>query len=102
MPEVYLEDVLISQSHVTTIDIPAPGNITIMSSKRGYGSIYKIDSNPMVWVCNLSTELINENITLQPGNYKIVFRSTYARKSVYTIEREFQVISGAGASVKIY
>ena len=102
LPRIYLEDVKVSQSHTTTIQIPTPGNITIMSAKRGYGSVYQMGNDELVWVCNLNTESLNQNLKLQPGNYRVVFRSTNAKKSAYTVERDFQVSSGAGASVKIY
>ena len=101
LPRTYIEDVLISQSHTTTIEIPQPGIATFMMSSKGYGSIYKMKSNELELVSNLSQNKDKETLSLQPGNYIAVYRPKGARESIFTVERTFKIVSGASAAIKL-
>lgn len=101
LPRIYIEDVEISQSKTTTVEIPNPGLITILTNSNGYGSLYKYNKNELVWVCDMSTGLTKETFVLQPGQYKAVYRPTMARKSIYTVEQDFVVTGGASKSITL-
>ena len=101
LPRIQLNDVGIKQSETTTIEIPAAGMVSI-NKPEGPGSIYVEDNNRMVWVCNLKENLMQENILLQPGNYRIEFRPKISKESIYTVEKKFKVESGSSLSVKVF
>ena len=101
LPRTVIKANDISQSHTTTIEIPHPGVVNVSIDKQGYGSIFLIKGSDLEWVCNLDDSEYRQSITLQPGMYKVVFRSKVAKQSIYTIEEEFQIKSGISTSLKI-
>jgi Ca-activated chloride channel homolog len=101
LPRILVKDVEISQSKTTTVKIDSPGLATIVSTTPGYGSIYLEDTNKLTWVYNLNDNLQKETLLLQPGNYKVVFRSKSAKETIYTIEKSFKVSSGASSNINL-
>jgi Ca-activated chloride channel family protein len=101
LPRIHLKDVEIKQSTTNSIKIPTSGNILFSKQGPGYGSIYVDDGKTVVWVCNLNTTLQNEIIYLQPGKYKVVFRYEFAKETIKTIERNFEVKSGIAQTVRL-
>jgi Ca-activated chloride channel homolog len=103
LPRIKVKDVLIDQSHTTTVDIPLPGIAVIQKTTNGYGSLYVEEKNHLTWIYNLKdTPQQQETLYLQPGKYRIVFRSKYSYKSSYTIEKSFDVEPGQTVNVKLY
>ena len=100
-PRIYLNNVNISQSKTTTVQIPNPGIVTLTCNSPGYGSILLEDKNKLKWVYTLSTSTVKESIILQPGNYRIVFRPKNSQSSQYTIEKSFRIASGSSISLPI-
>ena len=98
-PRIYLENVDIAQSKTTTLRIPRPGLVTFVIGNSGYGSIYQIDKNKMEWVYNMDENLTKETVILQPGKYKVVFRPKGSKESIYTIEKDFSIVSGESSIV---
>ncbi|MBA3682303.1 MAG: VWA domain-containing protein [Bacteroidetes bacterium] len=101
LPRIYLKDVEIKQSTTNSIKIPTSGNILFAKQGTGYGSIYVDDGKTVLWVCNLNPTLQNEIIYLQPGKYKAVFRYEFAKETIKTIDRNFEVKSGIAQTVRL-
>lgn len=101
LPRTYIEEVEILQSHTTTIEIPPPGLVTFSLNQTGYGSIYKMENNKLIWVVNLDPYLRSQSFNLQPGNYKVVFRAGVAMDTKFTREKTFKIESGTSEMVKI-
>ena len=102
LPRFMIDSVVVKQSTTTTIEIPLPGIVTIRKIVDGYGSLYVEDGNELKLIYNLdiSKDRI-ENLVLQPGNYRIIFRSKYAEKSAYTIEEKFEIEPGRTVEIKL-
>jgi Ca-activated chloride channel family protein len=100
-PRINLDNVDIAQSKTTTLKIPRPGLVTFVANNQGYGSIYTMDSKEMVWIYNLDDNQTKETVVLQPGRYKIVFRPKNSKETLYTIEKDFSVISGESNIVSL-
>jgi Ca-activated chloride channel family protein len=98
-PRIYLENVDIAQSKTTTLRIPRPGLVTIIANNLGYGSIYTEENKKLTWVYNMDSNVIKETIVLQPGKYKVVYRPRNSKETVYTIEKDFSVVSGESSIV---
>ncbi|MBA2610385.1 MAG: VWA domain-containing protein [Bacteroidetes bacterium] len=101
LPRINIKDVEIKQSTTNSIKIPTSGNILFSKQGTGYGSIYVDDGKTVIWVCNLNPTLQSEIIYLQPGKYKVVFRYEFAKETIKTIERNFEVKSGIAQTVRL-
>lgn len=102
LPRLYVDDVRISQSQTTIVEIPTPGIAVIQKSTRGYGSLYTEKDGKLEWIYNFrDSQQTQESLVLLPGTYKAIFRSRYADRSIYTVEKSFIVQSGLTTNVKL-
>ena len=102
LPRITVNDVDISQSHTTTIEIPEPGIAVLRKSFLGYGAILLNDKNKLTRVYELNETLTLETLYLQPGSYRIVFRPKNSRSTLYTVEQSFVVESGKTTDIQLY
>ncbi len=102
LPKLLVNDVKVDQNTTTMIEIPRPGIVTLVKTTVGYGSIYLLNGLEQQWVCNINTEVRNESIFLQPGNYKIVYRSKNSKQTLYTITKNFEIKSGSSIALDLY
>lgn len=101
LPRIYLPDVDIAQSKTTTVQIPTPGLATLIANSPGYGSVYLEKDNKLELIYTMSQNTVKENLVLQPGSYRVVFRPRNSQMSIYTVEKGFTVTSGNSTSVII-
>lgn len=101
LPRIKLDKVDVAQSKTTYIEIPQSGSVTIAKPTEGPGSLFLEENNKLVWVCNLSSSMIQETITLQPGKYRIEYRPKNAKEAIYTIEKRFKIESGISTAIKL-
>jgi Ca-activated chloride channel family protein len=102
LPRININSVVIRQSHTTNVEIPQPGILVVSKSVNGYGSLYLESDNELKWVYDLKENKLQESLVLQPGNYRIVFRSKYLSQTLYTIEKKFKIEPGVTLNLKIY
>lgn len=103
LPRMYINNVKIDQSTVTTITIPRPGILNLIKAAPGFGSIYvRRGKKKEEWVCNLDPNVKNETFILQPGKYRVVFRAQNAKQILFTINRNFEIKSGSSEAVSLY
>ena len=102
LPKIYIEDVKITQSTTTKIEIPKPGIVSILSNSIGYGSLYLENNGKLEWIYNFKDNISRETIALQPGSYKAIWRPQSAKESIFTIERSFEIKSGSSTQVKLF
>lgn len=102
LPRITVDDVEIRQSHTTFVEIPMPGIVVIQKSTNGYGSLYVDDKAGLTWIYNLrDNQQQQETLYLQPGDYRVVFRSKYSNKASYTTESTFRVEPGQTVNIKL-
>lgn len=99
LPRINLEGVSIDQSKTTTVEIPQPGIVSFLTNNTGYGSIYSSEKGQLKWIANLNDTQTKETFIMQPGEYKAIYRPKASRESVYTVERNFKVVSGTSVAV---
>jgi len=102
VPKILLNDIVISQSHTTTIEIPTPGIVTFLSLNPGYGSLYEERNGKLIRVHNLDTTKKNQSHAIQPGSYTVVFRSRNSKNTFSTISKTFKVKAGSSSAVELY
>jgi len=101
LPRIYLENVDISQSKTTTVEVPQPGMVSFISNGPGYGSIYLEENGKLKWVYNLNDNLTKETVTLEPGDYRAFYRPKASPESIYTLEKSFRIASGVSVAVSL-
>lgn len=103
LPRTIYKKVKVLQSKTTTLQVDAPGVLAILDNVAGYGSVYQINSDgSQEWVYNLENENSRTQIGMQPGNYKLVFRSKTARGNRFTRVKEFTIRSGATTNIRMF
>ena len=101
LPRIFVRDVEISQNHVTRFDIPAPGYVTFVHAWELVGSVFHWVDDELVEIYQLSQLPRNETIALQPGEYRVVYRSKISRSMGGTQVRDFSVKAGGSTSLKL-
>jgi Ca-activated chloride channel family protein len=102
LPRIVVKNVEVAQSHTTTVEIPVPGMAVIQRTTNGYGSVYTDDNGQLTWLYNLKDNpQQQENLFLQPGKYKVVFRSKFSNRSEFTTEKSFTVEAAQTVNVKL-
>lgn len=102
VPKIVLNDIVISQSHTTTIEIPRPGIVTFLSLNPGYGSLYEERNGKLIRIHNLDPSKKNQSHEIQPGSYTVVFRSRNSKNIFSTITKTFNVKAGSSSAVELY
>jgi Ca-activated chloride channel family protein len=102
LPRIHIKDIEIKQSCVNTVKVESSGPVLFSRQGNGYGSVYLDDGKKVTWVCNLNPELANEIIYLQPGKYKVMFRPDFAKETLKSIERNFEVKAGEPVTIKLF
>ena len=102
MPRLIIDDVEINQSSTTTVEVNRPGIVTLVKTTYGYGSVYVMNGKEQEWIYNIDPDLRNETIILQPGNYRIVYRSKNSKQTLYTIVKSFTIKSGSSIALDLY
>lgn len=102
LPRIQVKNVVIEQSHTTTVEIPVPGQAVIQRTTNGYGSVYQDNNGQLTWLYNLKDNpQQQETLFLQPGKYRVVFRSKFSNRSEFTTEKSFTVEGGETITVKM-
>lgn len=101
LPRIVIPNVEVSERKTTTVSIPEPGVLNLSLSSPGYGSIAKREGSNLKWVVNLDKDLMNQSFKLQPGDYKLTYRSRNSKQVIYTIERDFEINSGSSSHLKL-
>lgn len=92
----------VSQSSTIHVDIPAPGIFNYRSFNTLVAQLFVFRENGSVeWVCNLDESFRNGSLYLQPGNYKLVYRSKQLKSSAYTVEKIFRINSNKTTTINL-
>ncbi|PJJ60883.1 vWA domain-containing protein [Hymenobacter chitinivorans] len=93
----------IRQGQETAVTYDAPGTLNIVTDLKGYGSIYRLNNDEsQTWVYNLPEGSSKVNLPMQPGAYRLVFRTATATGSKFTDVRNFTIRSGQTSSVSMF
>ncbi|OUJ72861.1 vWA domain-containing protein [Hymenobacter crusticola] len=93
----------IKQGQETTVTYEAPGTLNIVTDLKGYGSIYRLnDDESQTWVYNLPEVSSKINLPMQPGAYRLVFRTKTSTGSKFTDTRNFTIRAAQTTSVSIF
>lgn len=99
LPRIYVNKVEVNQSSTTTVKIDQPGTVNFILGSPGIASIFNIDGDKLNWVSNLNSNSLQDILLLQPGNYKVIYRSKSAKETLFSIDKIFTVHSGTSQQV---
>lgn len=99
LPRTLIQDVKIDQSTTTTVQVPQAGVLNLHTPSPGFGAIFKVNGDELEWVVDLDPEQFRIQFVLQPGNYKVLYRSKASKKTVYSLEKPFTIESGASQNL---
>ncbi|MBF9221098.1 vWA domain-containing protein [Hymenobacter ruricola] len=96
--------ITIKQGQEYTFTYAAPGTLNITSDLKGYGSLYQLnDDESQTWIYDLPYGGSSKvNLPMQPGAYRLVFRTSNSNGSKFTDVRNFTIRSGQTTSVAIF
>lgn len=100
LPRIYMPGVVVSQSSTNYIDIKTPGKFLYSCPKPVQGQIFVLRNGKQEWVCNIHNST-NGSFNLQPGEYKIVYRQSHFKETIYTTVKTFKVYSGDNVNLKL-
>lgn len=102
LPRRILKNVHISQSNTTELKIDQPGVVNFVATSTGIGSIYELfEDGTQKWIYNLASNQLRNTVAIQPGFYKVVFRSEKAKGSKFTSINEFEIKPGSSLSIRL-
>ncbi|MGV3640893.1 MAG: vWA domain-containing protein [Adhaeribacter sp.] len=102
LPRIY-QQVSLRSGLATTVTYPRPGILSIPNDLQGFGSIYLLhDNGEQEWVYNLPEASSKLNLPLQPGRYRLVYRTRFAKGSKYTDVQDFIIKSAATTSLRLF
>lgn len=101
LPRTYIPDVTIRQSTVTPVRIPRSGTLNVIGATSGFGAIFVKDGSELRWVVDLSSTDPRNQFRLQPGDYKVIFRSANAHQTAFSIEKDVTITSGQATNLDL-
>lgn len=84
LPRLYVYDLTIAQSSVTTQKVSVPGYLQINTTEPAVVSVFNMQNEKMNLVHDFHSVTGNQNLNLQPGNYKVIYRPDKGRKASKT------------------
>lgn len=95
LPRIYKNNIILSQSKPYDLIIPKEGTLAINAREVGVASIYVVLNDKMKKIYEFDQLGISkQNVKLQPGEYKVVYRPNKARMSQLTETRTIDIIAG--------
>lgn len=101
-PRITLK-VEVAQSKTTTVKIPTSGLLNLINANPVpvLGSIYEEQGREISWLCDINGASKSETISLQPGNYRLVYKTKASKKAMSTREWKFKITPGSSESFKL-
>jgi Ca-activated chloride channel family protein len=101
-PRIIQKGLKISQDKITTLKIPQPGKLNLITRIAFVGGIYRLRENKMEWVCDIQAAQGRQLIVIQPGNYYLITRNSLDKDILKTKEQKFEIKSGEVTQIALY
>ncbi len=101
LPRTMIPDVAIKQSATTPVRIPRSGTLNVNAASSGYGAIFVKDGSELRWVIDLLSTDAHNQFRLQPGDYKVIYRSANAHQTAFSIEKDVTITSGQAINLDL-
>jgi Ca-activated chloride channel family protein len=99
LPRLLIPDVTVAQGISTPIIVPKHGVLNITTPSPGPGAVMQARGDELFHVVDLDPTTTNAQFRLQPGTYRVIYRSQNARRTELTIERTVTIESGRSTTL---
>jgi Ca-activated chloride channel family protein len=100
LPRTKYINVLISPKKLTRIEVPSPGLVNILVNFPGYGSLYQVSEDGSAsWIYDLDEKSVKFTLAIQPGLYRLVFRTRNSLGSKFTYVNNFKIESNKSLTI---
>jgi Ca-activated chloride channel family protein len=96
-----IEGVNIRQNQTYTVEIPNPGQLQLNITRDVMATIFTVKDNKMEWVAEVDGTKTLQYITMQPGDYKLVYRLKSETRTLYTKKLDFKISSGTNTVLSL-
>lgn len=101
LPPVQINGFEIEADNTNKITIEPPGVLVVQKNIRIYGAVFKLEKNNQRFVTGFNENSSRqEKFYLQPGKYRIVYRSRFQNQSVFSIVKDVTVKSNETTTVR--
>jgi Ca-activated chloride channel family protein len=101
LPPVNVNGFEIVADNTNIITIDTPGVLVVQKNIRVYGAIFRLEKDGQHFVVGFNeNNARQEKFYLQPGKYRIVYRSRFQNQSVFTVTKEVTVKSSESTTVR--
>jgi Ca-activated chloride channel family protein len=101
LPVIKMNNIKIEDRKITSIKIPRTGTLTVTPSEPGVASVFLQEGNKLEKVFDYYKITASKSISLQPGNYIVIFRPEKGRQSAKTKQYSIQVNAAKTSSVRL-
>lgn len=99
-PHLKARNVIIDNKKTRTLNIDAPGILSILNGGKGYGAVYEVKKDGSEeWVMDVDKQ---GSYNLQPGNYKLIFRPANAISQKFTVIKKFKITPQGATKINLY
>ncbi|MEE4116030.1 MAG: VWA domain-containing protein [Marinilabiliaceae bacterium] len=102
LPVSRLNNINIRQSELTTVTLPQPGVVTILSGTEGICELFVERDGDLEYIYTVKTADKTDSIVLLPGYYRVIFRPIHSKQSHYTVVKRFSIESGKSSSLRVF
>jgi Ca-activated chloride channel family protein len=101
LPRMNFNDVVVYPGKTTILDIPETIQCIIESDGLVSGSLFLRQGDELFWVSHLQSDSLNNEFSLQPGAYRIIYRKQGVSSVTGTRQKDFTVESGTMTHILI-
>jgi Ca-activated chloride channel homolog len=102
VPRIQISKVKIDQSKTSKIEVPQPGKVEMNFASDVVASIYIMRNNKQEWVEDVFADALRKEVfTLQPGNYKVVYRPRNSHNTIESKQADYKIKSGTYISLNL-
>jgi Ca-activated chloride channel family protein len=101
LPRIY-QTITVDQNSTTNVDILAPGLLSYKSANNIVAQLFMLNSEgKWDWIHNLDLTKNYDNVFMQPGSYRMVYRQKNLRSSANTFEKDFKIYSNKTTTINL-
>lgn len=94
--------IAVEQSTTTTVNIPAPGNLTYQFSNNTVAQLFvQNEKKEWEWVVNLDEGSKDGQLQLQPGDYRLVYRYKKFKTTELHKQKDFKIMSNKSILISL-
>ena len=101
VPTINIRNVNVSSAKTTKVEIPAPGVLILDVMYEGIGSILMRTKDGVQKIYEIPTHKRRQIIALQPGEYIIVYKPNFAKRSMDTRTKTFKIVSNQSVRITL-